>query len=271
MLDEKFCCYRSYKAKPWRALDNDGVFRGCDEIYFCHCVIPLFVILRLSPLIKVALDMFMIATEFLIEHLQMKKIGSIFIKDLPAMVAIHNENLVRPIGIFYHEESNLMLIHIIANTTGLEWQVADAIVELAERTEASKIITLEGVSNNAPDGNDDTSIMFYANREERIKAMREKQFDPLKEGIVMGVTSTLMLKADSYDLLALFALTHSQLPDSKAAAEVVKVLDKMLTLNVDYEPLLQTAELFEGKLKSMMSQSKRSMDERDKKIMSYVG
>jgi uncharacterized protein len=211
-----------------------------------------------------------IATEFLLEHLETRLIGNIFMPDLPAMVAIHNSEVVQPIGIFYNEKFNIIIVHVIANTHGLEWQLAEDIIELAKQTNAKQVITLEGVASGA-EQTDKSPIMFFANRQEQIDVLKGRGLEPLKDGIVMGVTSALMLKGKEHDLSALFALTHSQLPDSKAAAELIKVLDKHLELNIDYEPLLKTAELFEGKLKSIMTDSQKALGERDKKAMSYVG
>ncbi|MFW5746139.1 MAG: proteasome assembly chaperone family protein [Nanoarchaeota archaeon] len=211
-----------------------------------------------------------ITTEFLIEHLKMRRIGHIYFPEIASMVAIHNGDMVHPIGIFYNEEHNLVIVHIIANAQGLEHKIADQIMQLASRTEASHIITLEGVAGEAKDG---ATVFCYRNSTENPIAdkLEEKGIKPLSEGIVMGVTSALMLKARDLPLSALFAMTHSQLPDSKASAEVIKVLDEMLGLQVDYHPLLKAAQIFEQKLKNIMTQTQNAMDEKQKKQINYVG
>ncbi|MBU1854202.1 MAG: PAC2 family protein, partial [Nanoarchaeota archaeon] len=71
--------------------------------------------------------------------------------------------------------------------------------------------------------------------------------------------------------VCIFAETHSALPDSKAAAKVIEVLDKYLGLKVDYKPLLKQAEEFENKLKNMIQQTSKTTEESDKKYMSYLG
>jgi len=65
--------------------------------------------------------------------------------------------------------------------------------------------------------------------------------------------------------------THSQLPDSRAAAKVIETLDRYLKLDVDYKPLLQKAQEFEGKLKDIMQQSKMASTEKEKKELNYLG
>ena len=51
-----------------------------------------------------------IASEFLIEHLKTEQIGKILFNDMPAMVAIHENKVVEPLGIFYNQKYNLLLV-----------------------------------------------------------------------------------------------------------------------------------------------------------------
>ena len=47
-----------------------------------------------------------IATEFLMDHLECEQIGRIWFDKIPAMVAIHENKVVEPIGIFYNKKYN---------------------------------------------------------------------------------------------------------------------------------------------------------------------
>ena len=85
----------------------------------------------------------------------------------------------------------------------------------------------------------------------------------------MGVTAAMLLK--SAKTTCLFAETHSDLPDSRAAAAIIKILDKHLGLNVNPEPLMRQAEEFEQKLKTIMQQTQKTVAEADKKNLSYLG
>src|SRR3989338_5334100 len=171
-----------------------------------------------------------ITTEFLIEHLNAKQIGRIESNHIMPMVAMHNSKLVDPLGIFYDPAHNLVIFHAITNVAGLEWELAEKLNALAKKL----------------------------------------KIEPLKEGIIMGVTGALLLKS-KLPMSAIFVETHSQLPDSRAAAKVIEVLDKYLNLKVDYKPLLEKAEQFESKLKTLMQQKNKAEEEKDKKELSYFG
>ena len=210
-----------------------------------------------------------ITTEFLLEHLDVELIGSIMIDDMPSVVAIHEAKLINPIGIYYNKKNNLVILHVVTNVQGNEWQLAEATIEVAKSLNAKEFLSIEGVSSTNPA--DETRIFFYTNKSINVKHFEKINIPILKEGIVMGVTAALLVEAGDFPLSCIFAEAHSQLPDSKAAAKVIEVLDKYLNLKVDYKPLLKQAEKFEHKLKNIIQQSKISEEEHDKKIMSYVG
>lgn len=211
-----------------------------------------------------------ISTDFLINHLEMEEIGNIWLDDLPAMVAIHEGKLVQPLGIFYNEKYNVVVMHVVTVTKGnIEWKIADAVEQLAERLKSKEVLCIEGVK--ATEEKEETEVYYYTNNSEKQEGLKEK-FKPLNEGVIVGVTSALLLKlSGEYPLTCMFAETHTNYPDSKAAAMVIKSLDQYLGFQVDYKPLLETAEMVEGKLKNLLSQTSEMAKETERKKLSYVG
>jgi uncharacterized protein len=206
-----------------------------------------------------------ISTEFLIEHLGAEQIGSIRLEESAPMIAIHNGKVIHPIGIFYDSKTNIVIVHVIASAQGIEWKMADVIKQLASELQAKEIICLEGVI-----GGDDSSKSFYfANQKSTEKRFESLKVDKLKEGIVVGVTGALLLEG-GLPVSSIFVETHSAMPDSKAAAKVIEVLDKYLGLEIDYKPLLKQAEEFEKKLKMLIAKKNEVTDEQEKKKMSYI-
>lgn len=210
-----------------------------------------------------------ISSEFLIEHLDCEEIGNIFSEEIPAMIAIHESKIVKPMGIYYNKKYNLLFIHGITVVQGLEWKIVDAILQLAEKVEAKEIISLEGVGSLTALEN--PQLFYITNIDKSAKKLEQFGLKRMKEGIIMGVTGAMLYKGSGVPNTSIFAETATNLPDSKAAAKVIEVLDKYLNLNVDYKPLLEQAQKFEDKLKGIMTKSKEAMDFRDKKQLSYVG
>lgn len=209
-----------------------------------------------------------IATEFLVEHLKCEQIGRFWFEDLPPTIAIHEKKVVDPVGVYYNKKNNIVIIHSISGALGIEWLASDYILEIARQTKAKQLISIEGVGSASPSKT--SKVFHYSNKPAVSSAISKLGVDPLKEGIIMGVTGSLLVKTE-LPFLCLFAETHSALPDSKAAARVIQVLDKYLGLGVDYRPLLKQAEKFESKIKTLIEQSQKAEGLAEKKQLSYVG
>jgi uncharacterized protein len=203
-----------------------------------------------------------ITTEFLLDHLKAELIGEFEYDELSPIIAIHKEKLVNPMAVWHVPSKNIVILHTILNIKGFEWEIAGKILELAKKTQAKEIIGLEGVATD--EQSDEVKVYYYG--DDKFKAAGVL---PVKESIIMGVSAALMLRYKKMNCL--FAAAHSQLPDSKAAAKLIEVLDKYLGLDVDYNPLLKQAQEFESQIKNMMQQSNKTLREADRKSMSYLG
>ena len=210
-----------------------------------------------------------IASEFLVEHLKTEQIGKILFNDMPAMVAIHENKVVEPLGVFYNQKYNIIILHAIIAASHYEWDMAEAISKLASDLQAKEIISLEGVGSG--EESEGSRVFYYSNNEKTAKSFEKAGIDPLKEGIIIGVTGAVLLRVEKTPVSCIFAETHSNLPDSKAAAKVIEALDKYIGMELDYKPLLEQAEKFEEKLKTIMQKSQEAQEISDKKKLSYFG
>jgi uncharacterized protein len=210
-----------------------------------------------------------ISTEYLINELKAELIGSIHAEDIPPMVAIHENKIVQPIGIYYDKTNNLVILHVMTNVKGIEWEIGELVLELAKQLDASDVVAIEGVGTPVP--SEKVDAYYYSTKDAGKKKFESFKLPPLKEGIILGVTATLILQAEERKLACIFVETHSSLPDSKAAAKAIEVLDKYLNMKIDYKPLIKQAEKFEQKVRSLMEKGAVATEEQKKKTLSYVG
>jgi len=210
-----------------------------------------------------------IASEFLLEHLKFEQIGKIIFDDMPATVAIHEGKIVEPLGVFYNKKYNLVLLHAITASSGMEWKLSNIVMDLSKQLGIKEIISLEGVGSS--EESTTSRVFYYSNNEKNKNKFKKIKVEPLKEGIIIGVTGAILLRAEKVPVSCVFAETHTNLPDSKAAAKVIEVLDKYLGLKVDYKPLILQAEKFEGKLRGMLTENQKAQQLSEKKKLSYVG
>lgn len=207
-----------------------------------------------------------ITTEYLVRHCQCELIGKMWFEDLPAAIAIHRGELIHPIGIYYNEEYNLIILHSISGGQGIEWKIADFLIELGNELDAKEFLSLEGVG--LTEEKEQPDVFYYTTTEERKEYLDNKGLSQLNEGVMMGVTSALLLKAQR-QVTTLFVESHSDYPDSKAAAELIKSLDKVLDLNVDPEPLYESAKVFEENFNKIIQQNQTA--KKKKEQMNYLG
>ncbi|MBN2454759.1 proteasome assembly chaperone family protein [Candidatus Woesearchaeota archaeon] len=211
-----------------------------------------------------------IAAEFLIEHLKTELIGKIVLESTPAVAAIHEGKFVEPFGIFYNRKYNIVVFHSLMPAQGQEWDLAGIVLDLARQLKAKEIISLEGVGSVSEDA-ETHKVLYYATSPAKESKFKKLKLDKLNEGIILGITAAILVKNSTFPVSCIFAETHTNLPDSKAAAKVIQTLDQYLGLKVDYKPLLVMAEKFEAKLQGIMQQSTKAQQDRDKKACGYIG
>jgi uncharacterized protein len=209
-----------------------------------------------------------IATEFLIQHLNCELIGTHHFEKLPATIAVHDGKIIKPLNIYYNEENNMVIVHAISGGQGLEWEISDFILQLANELKAKEIVSLEGVGSS--EEKEESKVYYVTSDDSKKEHLGNLNIEQLKEGILVGVTSALIMKSDM-PITAFFAETHSELPDSKAAAKAVESLNAYLDLKIDPKPLLEQAQKFEEKLNSIMDKSKSTQKQIKKNQLSYVG
>ncbi|OGJ16298.1 hypothetical protein A3K73_01105 [Candidatus Pacearchaeota archaeon RBG_13_36_9] len=208
-----------------------------------------------------------IVTEFLIKHLNAKRIGSIYSTKLKPMVAIHDSEVIDPLEVYYDKKHNIIILRALANVNGAEWDIATILIDLAKKLKAKEVIGIEGVASDSAEVK--TKAYYFTNQ--KGKKFDSCKVDNFKNGVVVGVTGVLLLKEKEIPLSCIFVEADPTLPDSRAAGEVVKVLDEYLGLKVDYKPLIKAAEQFEDKLKHLMGVADKAEKKKQEKEIGYLG
>ena len=209
-----------------------------------------------------------ITVEYLINNLNTELVGKVSSDKLPPMIAVHDGKVVEPIGVFYNSEYNVLFVYSMLNPKGIEWEVADMILDLSRQTNARGIISLEGINKVTEQG--DKLFAFCTNKENEAN-LTQKGLETLKEGIILGVTSTLLARNTDKNIDCIFVETDKDVPDSMGAAKLVEILDKFVGFNIDTEPLKDAAKMFEGKIKKILENSKQAVKSQTESQMNYVG
>jgi len=208
-----------------------------------------------------------IVTEYLIKHLNAKPIGYMASKQIPPMIAIHESKVIQPLEIFYAKQKNIVILHALTDVRGFEWEISEALQELYKTLKAKEIVSIEGILGQTQEMN----MYYYSQNPNALRKFLKVKATPLKEGIVAGVTAALLLKEKELKMSGLFVETHSKLPDSKASAKIIQMLDAYLDLDVDYKPLEKAAEDFENQLKGYVDKMQKTAQKTEDKCANYMG
>lgn len=209
-----------------------------------------------------------IVTKYLIDKLDVEKIGNIHSHKLVPIVAIHDNDIIEPLGIFYNKKYNLVILQALTGVNGLEWEIAHIVSKLAKQIGAKEIINLESLL-----GEGKTHNYYFTKNAKRKADFKKIKLAPLKEGIIMGVGGALMLE-NKFPISTIISQAHFNLPDSESAAEVIKILDKLLGMDLDTKPLMVAAKKFEAQLKMMMDQTQKMNTQKSKATkeqLDYLG
>jgi len=217
-----------------------------------------------------------ICTGFLIEHLKAKKIGKIVSDEIEPVAAINGGEIIDPIEIFYAKKDNIIILRTLGQVKGHEWELADIIKKLARKLGAREVISLEGVpkeENISGENKDKSAAYYFTDQKNKNKGFEKTNIEKFDKGVIRGVTAALLLKMENMNLpfSSIFAKASSELPDSRAAGEVIKALDEYLELKVDYDPLFKTAEKMEKKIKEIVKQAEKGDREKVKGKTDYLG
>ncbi len=209
-----------------------------------------------------------IVNEFLLDHLEFKLVGKVLNNKLPPLVSLRKGKKFIPIPILYNAEKNLIIISGLNPISGLEWDIAKDILDLAKEVNAKRIISIEGIYNPQQT---ESRVLYYTNDPE-IKDVLKNDYEELKNGIILGVTSSLMTLNDNHNFTCLFGETHINLPDSNASAKIVECLDKILGLELDTKPLYEKAKEFEAQLKELVKHAQEVSHEKNlRQNLDYLG
>lgn len=184
----------------------------------------------------------------LVEELKMKQIGYIDSKDFPPLAVLYKGIAIHPFRIYSSDGIVLFLSDFIIPPT-VSYDMSNAIVEWMERNNSKELITF----NSMVVMEKSDSIAAAANSENALKRLGDLDLPILPFGNVNGLSGSLLTRTATKDIPAscLFAEVLNQYPDPRAAASLVNVLNKMLDIKVNAEPLLKEAEEIEERLKEL--------------------
>jgi uncharacterized protein (TIGR00162 family) len=206
-----------------------------------------------------------IATQYLVKRLKAQKLAILYSPHFPYHVLVNKKGGARLLrGEFYFwknetgENDFILLIgDSQAQTIEGQFEVANSILDFAEKKKVKTIITLGGYRNEIEDTPKVVAVSTNPALFERALKARAISTDA---GTPIVGTAGLLLglaKFRKIDAVCLLGETRGYLPDPKTAKSVIEVLQAILDVNVDLKGLDEEIERSKEILGRMQDIEKR--------------
>lgn len=190
-----------------------------------------------------------IASQHLIEEMDMEYIGSIDSRYFPSIAVLYEGLINMPVRIYESEEHNLIVvISDIPISHSVSYDVSNALVDWAESINVREITSIAGIA--IMDG--PQKVFGAATTSEMLDKIKEK-VEVFQMGTISGISGSVMSECLLREIpaLSLLGATKTQNPDPRAASAVIEVLNGLYGLSVDTERLIKQAERIEVELQKL--------------------
>jgi len=197
-----------------------------------------------------------VAASQVVESLGMEFGGYLSSAEFAPLAAIHDYKPMPAARVHYSEKHNMIVI--ISEMTipvGSSQDVANKIYEFARSVDASTIISLGGISLQ-----DEKKGVYVVSSDQAIvkDVIARKIAKPIKEGATTGVTGLLLSKGtlDKFPVTTILAESSEEYLDPKAASNVLKVLNRILGIEIGTGRLEKEAAEFSKDIKETVMKSR---------------
>lgn len=135
--------------------------------------------------------------------------------------------------------------------------MAEKLLEWKAKAGIQTIISIEGIVNVSKKPEEHGTYAIGSTGPAR-KMLEERNITPLQNGIITGISGVLLHEAERTrrNVVCLLADANPQIPDARAAARLIELLDGFLPkIKLDPQPLIKEAERLESRLKDAVMQA----------------
>lgn len=202
-----------------------------------------------------------IACSYLVDALELVEIGHLDSDLMPPVITVSSGVPSYPVRIFAKDET-IVVLSAVPLGGRLAYEVTKQVVTWSKAHNASIVIGVTGMpSKEREDSQAEQKpfIVGVTSDEDGSKTARSLGIRPLEDGIITGGYASLLKHCMGEGQSCLILLSESLLsfPDPGAAAVVVEVLAKKLSVKIDLKPLLQESEEIRLRSRDLIQQTQQ--------------
>lgn len=207
-----------------------------------------------------------IVANYMIKTLKMEYVGCIRSRHFQPTAVISDGVPMPPVRIYAGqpvEKKNCICEQLLVITSDfpppveLILPMAQKLLDWKAKAGIKTIVSIEGIVNVSKKPDEHGTYAIGSTGPAR-KMLEDGKMAPLKNGIITGISGVLLHEAErtGRNVVCLLADANPQIPDARAAAKLIELLDAFLPgTKLDPAPLIQEAERLESHLKEAVMQA----------------
>ena len=202
-----------------------------------------------------------IAASFIADRLGMKEVGYMDVEALPPIISVRDGRILELIRI-YRKDNLLAILSDVPVPASIVKPFSRELMNWIESKKPKLLISLTGIPEPNRLNIDKPKVYLLASNAELARKLHEATgIDMFKDGFIAGIKGMLIKEGArrKIDTILVSAQSHFNYPDPGSAAEVVKYLSKILHIELDVKPLLESAEELKLRLRDLMRRTSRMM------------
>ncbi len=219
---------------------------------------------------------------YLADHLEAEKVGELYSHHFPPYTIIKDDktvNLLKNNIYQYRNEDGKDLVLIEGNAQASNpqghYEVAEKIMDLVEKAEASEVITLGGYGTG--DVVEDPSVYGAVSKEEFKKEYSDSGVDFGHDiGQIVGASGLILAMAAEKDYKGVCILGETPgflMSDPKATESVLESVEKILDIDLDFSELDEKVQESQEVLKKLQNLQQQQGQDQDSSSsdLGYIG
>ncbi len=202
-----------------------------------------------------------IAASYLIDKLGLEEVGYIDADLLPPIISVRDERIKELIRI-YHGGNVVAIISDVPIPPAMIKPLGQSLVSWVKSKGGKLLLSLSGLPEPNRLDIDKPQIFVLGSRPEITEMLLKMDgANKFKDGFIAGIKGILLREAAriGLDAAIILAQAHYNYPDPGAAGQLVTYLSKILQVDVDVKPLLESAEELKLRLRDLMRRTDRMM------------
>jgi uncharacterized protein len=203
----------------------------------------------------------MISASHLVESLKMQVVGYLESDLFPPVIVLHGNKIYQPFRIYQKDNILLFLSEIPVPPLAVN-AISRAITKWLKEKNVDLVMPLGGVPVPNRMAIEEPDVYTVPTNDAANKIINDFSLQRLEEGIMAGPYASILMDCMKLDLpcLALLAQSFPNYPDPGAAASVIKVINKILKLNIDVGELLKNAEEVRVRTRDLMQRTNEQLE-----------